>query len=382
MAAVSPLPPPEPAPAPRSAAFEADLALLRTAMITWPMTGLISRLTQRVLRRSYQQLVTTAQRVALGVVATLLRFLGPVGVTTATTSWAGAPVWTWLGVAAFVGASEAYGARVGSESSMERTVALPAVIDREADLRELLAFTRRWWRPGVYVPAAVVIALVVLAATAVVAPDEFRALHPGSLALLALLLYEYGESASMRLIYFMLYAKESRYLHRLSWLSPFDSPPIQSLLSIWRQAAIVGSLLMTMSFVLAAILIAPASVTVLLAPVAGFTLVTLVIDTASMMSVRTSVQGIVRHTKEAALESLRERIEGLEPRTRELTPAESEELQALLATYAAVREAPTGPTGAQTFGHAISALAIPAIAFFLAVMAEVYAERLLNQLLP
>jgi hypothetical protein len=380
VSALSPLPPTEPTP--RSDEFEADLARLREVMLTWATTSLVYRPIQLILRRPYYQVVTTAQRVLVVVLSFFVRFLVPVVVTTATASWAGAPLGTWLGIAVFLAALDVYGTRVGSASSLERTVAMPAVIDRDEDLHQLVEFTRRWCRLRAYAPAAVAIALVVLGATAVVAPDEFRTLHPGSLALLALLLYEYGESASMRFIFFMLYVRESRYRHRLSWLSPFDSQPVQSFLSIWRQAAIGGSVMMSMSFVLAVILIAPASVTVLLAPVAGFTLVTVVLDMASVMSVRTSVQRIVRHTRDATLDRLRHRIDSFEPRLEDLRPQETEQLQGLIATYAAVRDAPTGPSGAQTFGHAVTALAIPALAFFLAVMSEVYAERLLNQVLP
>ena len=380
VAALSPLPPP--GPAPRSAEFEADLARLRTAMLAWIWSGLIYRLIQLVLHRPIYLVVTTAQRVSFGVVATFLRLLVPVVATTVTASWRGAPVWTWLGIAVFCAATDVYGTRVGSESSLERTIALPAVIDRDVDLRELVHFIGRWWRLRIFAPAAVGIALAVLAATALVAPDEFRDLHPGSLALLGYLLYEFGESESMRMIYFMLYVRESRYVHRLSWLSPFDSPPVQSLLSIWRQTAVGGGVMMTMTFILAVILIAPTSVTVLLAPVAGFTLVALVLDAASVMSVRTSVQRIVGHTRDATLARLRHRIDSFEPRLEDLTPQEYAQLTDLIATYAAAREAPTGPSRAQSLGHAVTALAIPALAFFLAVMSEVYAERLLDQFLP
>lgn len=380
LSALSPLPLPEPTP--RSAEFEADLARLRKAMVAWMWSGLIYRLVQLILRRPVYQVVTTGQRVAMGVTGTILRLLVPVTATTVTVTWAGAPVWTWLGIAVFMSAFDVWGTRIGSESSLERAVALPAVVDRDADLRELVDFTRRWWRLRIFAPASVGIALVVLAATALVAPGEFRALHPGSLALLAYLLYEYGESASMRIIFFMLFVRESRYPHRLSWLNPFDSPPIQTVLSIWRETAVGGGIGATMTFVLAMILIGPRSVTVLLAPVAGLALVSFVLDTVSVLSVRRSVQRIVRHTRDATLDRLRHRIDSFEPRLEELTPRESEQLQDLIATYAAARDAPTGPSGAQTFGHAVTALAIPALALFLAVMSEVYAERLLDQLLP
>jgi hypothetical protein len=130
------------------------------------------------------------------------------------------------------------------------------------------------------------------------------------------------------------------------------------------------------------ILIAPVSTDLLLAPLAGIALIGLGLTLTSVISLRRSEQRIVRQTRDVTPESLRERIESLEPRKRELTPTESEQLQALLSTYAAVRTAPTGPSGAQTFGHAVTTLAIHALTFFLVVMSEVYAERLLDQLLP
>ena len=380
LSALSSLAPTEPTP--RSAEFEADLAHLRQATIAWMWSGLVYELVRLILHRRIYHVVTTAQRLALGLVVIFLRLLVPIVATALTTSWAGAPVWTWIGIVVFAATFDVFGTHVGSEASLERAVALPAVIDRDSDLRELLDFTRRWWRLRIVVPGAVVIALVVLGSTALLAPDEFRALHPGSLALLAYFLYDYGESASMRIIYYTLYVRESRYLHRLSWFDPFHSPPVQTLLSLWRQTAMGGGVGATTTFIIAVILIGPGSLTVLLAPVAGLALVSLVLDTISVLSVRRSVQRIVRHTRDATLDRLRHRIDGFEPRLEDLTPQESEQLRDLIATYAAVREAPTGPSGAETFGHAVTALAIPALALFLAVMAEVYAERLLDQLLP
>lgn len=382
MAAISPLPTPEPPETPRSAQFEADLAHLRRAMIAWMWSTLIYRVIQVILGRAPYHVETAAQRVAMGVVATALRFLVPVAATTLTWSWAGAPLWTWLGITVFLAAFDVWGTQTASERSLERAAALPAAIDHDADLRELVDFTRRWWRLRIFAPAAVAIALIVLAAAALVAPDDFRALHPGSLALLAYILYEYGESASMRIIFFTFYVKESRYLHRLSWHNPFDSPPIQILLGIWRGTSFGGGIMATMAFVIAVILIGPGSLTALLAPIAGLALVSFVLDTVSVLSARRSVQRIVRHTRDATLDRLRRRIDTFEPRLEDLTPQESEQLRNLMATYAAVRAAPTGPSGSETLGHALTALAIPALAFFLAVMAEVYAERFLDQLLP
>jgi hypothetical protein len=352
-------------------------------MVTWPETYLVGRLTRAVLRIPLGRPMTAVQRVMGGAVAIALRLLLPVVVTTVTASWADAPFWTWMGIAAFHGVAEAsWGAGVVDPFFQRQVVALPATLEREADLRSLNDFTDRRWRARYYAPVAVVIVLLMLAAGALVAPDDMGALHPGNLAMIALVLYEFGEERAMRFLYFGLYGHEARYPHRLSWLSPADDPAVQGLLALWRKLTVANGIALAVDFIFVVLLVAPDSLTALLAPIAGFALVSVVFDVASVLNVRRSVQRIVRRTRDDALTSLRERIEGLEPRTRELTPAESEEIQALLATYAAVREAPTGPSGPETLGHALSALAIPALAFFLAVMAEVYAERLLDQLLP
>jgi hypothetical protein len=380
-AALSPVPTPDPTR--RSAEFEADLDRLRETMVTWPETYVVGRLTRAVQRIPLGRPMTAVQRVMGAAVAIALRLLVPVVVTTATASWAGAPVWTWFGIALFHGAMEAsWGVAVADPFLEKQVVALPAALERAADLRRLIDFTNQRWRARFYAPAAVAIALLILAAAALVAPDSLRAVHPGSLGLIALVLYEFGEERAMRFLYFRLYRDESRYPHRLSWLSPADSPAVQGLLSLWRKLTVINAVGLTMDFIFVVLLLAPDSVSALLAPIVGFALAAVVFDTVAILTVRTSVQRIVQHTRGSALESLRQRIEGLEPRTRELTTAESEELRALLATYAAVRESSTGPSGSETLGHALSALAIPALAFFLAVMAEVYAERLLDQFLP
>ena len=100
-------------------------------------------------------------------------------ITTATSSWVAAPLWTWFGIAAFHGSLEAWwGADVADPFFDEQSVLMPATLEREADLRRLVDFTERRWRARYYVPVAVVIAVLILAAGAVVAPDDVVALPP------------------------------------------------------------------------------------------------------------------------------------------------------------------------------------------------------------
>jgi hypothetical protein len=388
VAALTPLPPPEPPP--RSPEFEADLAHLRAAVTTWqesitaPISWIEIRLLPRIFGFKFNQVRTVPQAILVGVLSAALHLVAPVVATTVTATWADAPIWTWAGVALFMSALDVFGTRVHGESSptAERLFRLPAAIDRDEDLHELVDFTRRWWRARTVAPTAVALTVGVLTASAAAAPDAFRSFHVGSLVMLALLVHEFIEGQLMVFMAFRVYAWESRFAHRLSWLDPVASAPVQALLHTWFAGIGAGSPMLMAYGLSVATLIAPVAPDLLVVPLAGISLIGFVLITMSLTSLRRSVQRIVRRTKEAALESLRERIEILEPRTRELTPAESAELQALLATYAAVREAPTGPSGAQTFGHAVTALTIPALTFFLAVMSEVYAERLLDQLLP
>jgi hypothetical protein len=200
--------------------------------------------------------------------------------------------------------------------------------------------------------------------------------------MLVLLVYEFTEAMVGVLVSMRLFSLESRFPHRLSWLDPLASPPVQAMLHTWFAGIGPGSPLVVLYGLAATILIAPISVDLLVVPLGGIALVGLVLVLASLLSLRRSVNRIVQHAKEATLDRLRRRIDSFESRLEDLTPQESEQLRVLITTYAAVREAPTGPNTAETLRHALTALAIPALAFLLAVMAEVYAERLLDQLLP
>lgn len=375
----------------RSPEFEADLVRLRQAVENWqensftaPTNRAEMWLLPRVLGYRYSQVHTVRQALLVASLTAAVHLAAPVVVTTVARRWSDAPFWTWVGAAVLLGTLDVFGTRVHSESSAtgERLFELPAAIDRDSDLHSLLELTRRWWRVRTVAPAALVLALSILAMSAAATPDSFRSFHPGSLVMLALLVHEFVENQLMVFVALRVFVWESRFVHRLSWLDPLASPPIQATLHTWFASIGAGSPMLVVFGVAVTIIIAPVAPNLLLVPLAGMSLIGLVLTLTSLITLRRSVQRIVQRTKDAALESLRGRIEALEPHTRDLTSHESARLRALLATYAAVRDAPTAPSRAQTIGRAVSALAIPALAFFLAVMAEVYAERLLDQLLP
>lgn len=388
MAAVSPLPTPERAP--RSPEFEADLIRLHETVstmqdsMTSPIARLGSWLGPRVLGFRWQQVHTLRQGLLYGGFTVGVYLVAPLVATTVTWSWAGAPIWTWLAVALLFGLFTLASTRLAGESSasVRGLLQLATVMENEADLHEVIAATQRRWRARYYALPAAPLTLIVLAVSALRDPDAFWAIHPGTLVLLVLLVYEFTEAMIGVLVTMRLFTAESRFPHRLSWLDPLASRPVQAMLHTWFAGIGPGSPMVVLYGLAVTILIAPVSADLLVVPLGGIALIGLVLVLASLLSLRRSVNRIVEHSKEATLESLRARIEALEPRSRELTSDQSERLRALLATYAAVRDAPTGPSGAQALGHAATALAVPALTFLLAVMTEVYAERLLDQLLP
>jgi hypothetical protein len=374
----------------RSPEFEADLVRLHEAVMrmqdsmTSPTSRLAVWLEPRVLGFRWQQVHTLRQMLLYAAFVIGVYLVAPVVATTVTWSWAGAPVWTWLAVAALFGAFTLLSTRLAGESSPAVGGLLqPATaLENEADLHELIAAAQRSWRARYYALPALSLTVAILALSAGRDPAAFWAIHPGTLVMLALLVYEFTEAMVGVLVSMRLFAAEARFPHRLSWLDPLASRPVQAMLHTWFAGLGPGSPLIVPYALAVAVLVAPISVDLLFVPLGGVALVGLLFVLVSLLSLRHSLHRIVRHAKEATLETLRERIERLEPAERDLTADESQRLRALLETYAAVRAAPTSPSGAQTLGHALTALAIPALAFFLAVLAEVYAERLLDQLLP
>ena len=96
----------------------------------------------------------------------------------------------------------------------------------------------------------------VLAACALLAPGELRAVHVGSLALLAVVLYDFGEAVVVTVLAIAPFAlKEAHYPHRLSWLNPLDSPPVQKMVHAWGHAMVLLGWSTALYFVLAVVLL-------------------------------------------------------------------------------------------------------------------------------
>lgn len=131
-----------------------------------------------------------------------------------------------------------------------------------------------------------------------------------------------------------------------------------------------------------ALLAAPGTPALLITLVGAMTFSGYLATIVSYVSVRSSVRTTVRRHQQGTLERLQRQIDDFGPRLGDLTPPESGRLQDLMATYTAVRDAPLTPRSSEAGSHALTALAVPGIGFFLAVLAEVYAERLLTVLVP
>jgi hypothetical protein len=215
-----------------------------------------------------------------------------------------------------------------------------------------------------------------------VAPSAFAELPTGSVVLLGILAYELGEFVSLYIGFLPAFlAQLARSEHRLFWLNPLESDPVRRTLhSAGVNYSLVG-LAVTQYVVLSVILVSLDSA--LLVPVAGtFTVIGYVAVGVAVVRTRSAVRTVATRVRDRHLSVLEDRIDGFGSRLGSLTPAENDELRHLVETYRSVRDVPTSPSTSETFGHAAKALLIPTLGFLLAIMSEVYAERLLDQLLP
>jgi hypothetical protein len=263
----------------------------------------------------------------------------------------------------------------------DRTALLPTIV-RESDLQRLAEFHRRWLRMPVSAAVGVAVAATMLAACWLFAPTAMRDLPAGSLVLLAFLLYDFGAGAvysNLLDVFFM--AHEARYHHHLFWVSPVDSPEVQAELRMMSFLSFGVGMWVTLWLVLSVVLVSWDSP--LVPPLAvGFIVIGYVTTFGSAIAIRGSVRRIVERIRAQRLAVLQRRIETFETQFAGLSPQDSEQLRGLIELHNMVRDAPTSPTTTHTLLHASAGLIIPTILFVLTVFGEVYAERVLDALLP
>lgn len=101
-------------------------------------------------------------------------------------------------------------------------------IARESDLRRVLIFCRRWYRPRVSTIAAAVLTLFIVLLTGLVAPVPLSRLPIGSTALLVIMFYYAGELTFASVVPWPVMSLQARFDHRLYWPSPADSIAVQN----------------------------------------------------------------------------------------------------------------------------------------------------------
>jgi hypothetical protein len=323
-----------------------------------------------------------------------LRFFIPVAITAAAGQWAGAPWWSWALIAVVLGASDALGMHrhrapdasaetmpSGPRRLLADFTALVETIERDDDVRQLAMFVRRWYRLPVSVAIAAAVALTILLTCLLVSPDGVRALPVGSLAVLALLLYDFGELAFQNLFAVPFMARMADFDHRLFWASPVDSAAVRSAMRVWATMQFMVGIGVTLSLVLAIVVVGLDSALVL--PLAAsFVMWGYLTTFASMLGVRASVRRIVERIRDRNLAALQRRIDAYGSHFAELPRGDAEDVARLIALHATIRDAPTAPATSRTLVHAVVALVIPTVMFIVTVFGEVLAERLLESALP
>jgi hypothetical protein len=355
------------------------------------VTSVSLRLEDRIGRRLGLAPLSPGAAVFAGLTGVVIRLAAALLVTGLAGQWAGIPWGRWALILALFGLYDAQQPQTTPPMDVEPKpenrkilagwTALLPTIARESDVADLAAFTKRWMRLAPAAATGVAVAAVMLLGCWQVAPTALSELHPGSLVLLAFLLYDFGATLVFGdLFWWALIRRESGYDHRLFWPSPGDSPEVRTA----RQKMPVQSLAfggaITLLFLLVLVLISWDSPLVLPLGV-GF----LVIGYLTMIGValgdRAAIRRIVERARDQQLDGLQQMIEPYRSRYTQLTPQQTEQLRGLLDLHNQIRDAPSTAT-THTLWRSLAGLLLPTLVFALTVLAEVSAERLLESILP
>jgi hypothetical protein len=376
-------------PVARSAAFDAGVADIRRRMAS-DIVFLFPRLEDQVRRRLGVAPLSARAAVLAGLVGVGSRLMLALLASALVGDWAGIPWGRWTVIIVLYGLYDAtqplrtppldvpWGPRVRRWA--EDWTALLPTIARESDLRNLAAFVRRWHRMPVAVGAGVAVAVIMLGSCGLFTPTALGELPAGSIVLLALLLYDFG-AVVVNPLDSVVMAREARYDHHLFLSSPVDSPEVQKAVRMTNFFGFATGMWITIYLVLAVFLVSWESPLVL--PLAvGFVVFGYLTAIGSTLGWRASIEKIVRRARDKRLAVLRRRVSAFEPRFEELSPEESDQLRGLIELHNMIRDAPTAPTTTRTLLRAAVGLMIPTIMFVIAVFGEVYAERILDAILP
>lgn len=271
-------------------------------------------------------------------------------------------------------------ARPGFKAMVNDAMALLPTLTHESDAVDLAAFARKWMRLSTAVLSGALVTVTTLGCAWLLMPDALTQIAAGTLVLIALLLFDFGAVTATPTAWVVM-SREARYDHDLFWASPADSPEVGRALSTQIGFAWATGLWMTFYMILTIVLVSWRSPLVL--PIAagftGFGYVTVILTT---FGIRGSIRKIVRRARERQLAPLRHRIAAFDPRTVDPATDESARLRGLLDLYTRIRESPVTISASHTVLHTAAGLLVPTVMFLISVSGEVYAERLLNAILP
>lgn len=348
------------------------------------------RLEDVIRRRLGISPLSAAAAALTAVISVGVRLSSALFATALAGQWAEVPWGRWVAILAFYGLMDAtqplrtppldVAPKPWPRALVEEWTALLTTIVHESDLRDLADFTRRRDRLLVSTTVGVAVAATLLLACWLFAPNAFDELHAGSIVLLAFLLFDFGSYAVFDPAPAIM-AREAGFDHHLFWPSPGDSPEVRSTMRMITFFALATGMWMTLYLLLAVVLVSWESGVVL--PLAvGFIVIGYLTTIGAALRVRASVQKIVERFRDQRLHGLQSSIDAFGPRYTDLSPQESEHLLNLIELHKIIRDAPTTPTTSHTMRHAAVGLIMPTVMFVVTVFGEVYAERVLDTILP
>ncbi|MDH5372184.1 MAG: hypothetical protein OEX97_04485 [Acidimicrobiia bacterium] len=376
-------------PTERTEAFDGYVADIRTRLSS-DIPFLFPRLEDLIRRRLGLAPLSAGAAALAGLVGVGIRLALALVATALVGQWAGVPWGRWVLILAFYGLFDATQPTrtppldVPSGPRFRRmvedwTALLPNLV-REPDLQDLANFTRRWGRLPVAAAIGVAVAATMLGACWLFTPTAMSELPAGSIVLLAILLYDFG-AVTVNPLDWALISRQARYDHHLFWPSPVDSPEVQNAVRMTNFFGLATGMWITLYLVLSLVMVSWDSPLVL--PLAvGFIVIGYLTTICSTIGWRASIEKIVQRSRHQRLLGLQRRIQTFEPRYSDLSPQESEHVRGLIELHNMIRDAPTTPTTTHTLIHASVGLIIPSIMFAVAVFGEVYAERILDAILP
>jgi hypothetical protein len=373
----------------RSEAFEVGVAEIRRRYGS-DTVQLFPRLESRIGRRLGLAPLGAGAAVLAGLAGVVIRLSVALLVTVLAGQWAGISWGRWAVLLTALGLMDAWRTQIAppldveprpdARRIVEGWTALLPTIARASDVEDLAAFTRRWLRLSVAVVTGVALTALILLGCWQVAPTGMTELHPGSLALLAFLLYEFGTMVFGQLFWWALIRRESGYDHDLFGLSPADSPEVRTARQQMPRQSFEFGGTFTLMLVLAWVLTSWDSPLVL--PLgAAFLLIGYLTIIGAALGDRAAIRRIVERSRDQQLERLQQQIQPYWSRYTELTAQEAEQLRGLAELHTLIRDAPTTGT-TRTLWRTAAGLLLPTLVFALTVLAEVSAERFLDTILP